>query len=108
MNFKVGLTYNLKRQTSADEGLPEDFFAEFDDEETVNAIAEALENGGCKVTLIEVDEKTYSKLMRLNPHIVFNMAHAGTATDGTCITGLDSFTGQTKKLDLGTFFFCFG
>lgn len=72
MDFKVGLTYNLKRQASA--GLPEDFFAEFDDEETVNAIASALENCGCKVTRIEADEKAYSKLMRLKPHIVFNIA----------------------------------
>jgi len=74
MNLKIGLTYNLKRQVSAAEGLPEDFFAEFDDEDTVNAIVDALENGGCHVTRIEADEKAYSKLMRLNPHIVFNMA----------------------------------
>jgi hypothetical protein len=50
MDFKVGLTYNLKRQSSADEALPEDFFAEFDNEETVNAMADALKKGGCKVT----------------------------------------------------------
>ena len=74
MGFKVGLTYNLKRQVGADEGLPEDFFVEFDDEETVNAIASALQKGGCDVTKIEADEKAYGKLMRLKPHIVFNFA----------------------------------
>jgi len=74
MTLKVGLTYNLKRQPNADEGLPEDFYAEFDDEETVNAIAEALRKGGCKVTKIEADEKAYGKLRRLKPDIVLNIA----------------------------------
>ncbi|MFH0897300.1 MAG: ATP-grasp domain-containing protein [Candidatus Bathyarchaeota archaeon] len=74
MDFKVGLTYNLKRQVSTVEGLPEDFFAEFDDEETIDAIAYALENSGCKVTKIEADEKAYCKLVQLKPNIVFNIA----------------------------------
>jgi D-alanine-D-alanine ligase len=73
MSFKVGLTYNLKRQAST-EGLPEDFYAEFDDEETVDAIACALENGGCMVTKIEADEEAYKKLVKLKPYIVFNIA----------------------------------
>jgi D-alanine-D-alanine ligase len=74
MELEVGLTYNLKRQISTGEGLPEDSFVEFDDEETVDAIAHALEMCGCKVTKIEANEKAYSKLMRLKPHIVFNIA----------------------------------
>jgi len=74
MVFKVGLTYNLKRKARADEGLPEDFYAEFDDEETVDAIANALENGGCNVTKIEADEKAYGQLVKLRPNIVFNIA----------------------------------
>ncbi len=74
MTLRVGLAYNLKRQSSADEGLPEDFYVEFDDEETVDAVVEALENGGCKVTKMEADEKTYGKLRRLELDIVFNMA----------------------------------
>jgi len=74
MPLKVGLTYNLKRQPSVDEGLPEDFYVEFDDEDTVDAIAEALRKGGCKVTKIEADEKAYDKLRRLKPDIVFNIA----------------------------------
>ncbi len=74
MVLEVGLTYNVKRQPRAEEGLPEDFYAEFDDEETVNAIAMALMKGGCKVTRIEADEKAYGKLKRLNPGIVFNIA----------------------------------
>jgi len=74
MTLKVGLTYNLKRQPSADEGLPEDFYVEYDDEETVDAIAKALRKGGCKVKKIEADEKAYSKLKRLKPDIVFNVS----------------------------------
>jgi len=74
MTLKVGLTYNLKRQVRPDEGLPEDFYIEFDDEETVDAIADALKKGGCRVTKIEADEKAYGKLRRLKPDIVFNIA----------------------------------
>lgn len=74
MDFKVGLTYNQKRQADTDRGLPEDFFAEFDDEETADAIADALKKGGCEVTKIQADAEAYERLMRLKPQIVFNMA----------------------------------
>jgi len=74
MALKVGLTYNLKSQSGVDEGLPEDFYAECDSKETVDAIAGALRNGGCKVTKIEADEEAYNKLRRLKPDIVFNIA----------------------------------
>lgn len=73
MDFKVGLTYNLKWHSSTDKDFPDDF-AEFDDEETVNAIASALTKGGCKVTKIEADAKAYNKLLKLKPTIVFNIA----------------------------------
>ncbi len=74
MKLKVGLTYNLRRKVSANENLPEDFYIEFDDEETVDAIASALKMGGCKVIKIEANEDAYSKLRRLKPDIVFNIA----------------------------------
>jgi D-alanine-D-alanine ligase len=54
--------------------LPEDFSAEYDDESTVEAIAEALKKGGCEVTKIEADEDAYGKIKRLKPDIVFNIA----------------------------------
>ena len=73
MDLKVGLTYNLKRHANA-EGLPEDFYAEFDDVETVDAITCALENSGCEVTEIEADREAYKKLLGLKPDIVFNIA----------------------------------
>ncbi len=74
MTLSVGLTYNLKRQPASSEELPEDFFIEFDDEETVNAIADALRRGGCKITKIEANEEAYGKLKKLKPQIVFNIA----------------------------------
>ncbi|MBS7606369.1 MAG: ATP-grasp domain-containing protein [Candidatus Bathyarchaeia archaeon] len=74
MTLKVGLTYNLRREVKASEGLPEDFYIEFDEESTVNAIASALRRGGCRVTKIEADERAYYRLRRLKPDIVFNIA----------------------------------
>jgi len=74
MTLRVGLTYNLKRMPRPDEDVPEDFFAEFDDRETVDAIAAALVKGGCEVVKIEADEEAYVKLMRNRPNIVFNIA----------------------------------
>lgn len=74
MTLKVGLTFNLRKKTENDDGLPEDFYAEYDDEETIDAIADALKKSGCKVTKIEADEKAYAKLKQLQPDMVFNFA----------------------------------
>ncbi|MBS7639996.1 MAG: ATP-grasp domain-containing protein [Candidatus Bathyarchaeia archaeon] len=72
--LRVGLTYNLRRKIGEGENLPEDFYVEFDEESTVNAIASALRRGGCKVIKVEADENAYYKLRRLKPDIVFNIA----------------------------------
>ncbi len=74
MALNVGLTFNLKREARAEDDVPPDFYAEFDDAETVDAIAAALTTGGCTVTPIEADEDAYHQLQQLNPHIVFNIA----------------------------------
>ncbi|MEM2320581.1 MAG: ATP-grasp domain-containing protein [Candidatus Bathyarchaeia archaeon] len=73
MTLRVGLTYNLRRRVESD-SLPEDFYVEFDDEDTVNAISSALRRGGCKVIRIEADENAYTRLRRSRPDIVFNIA----------------------------------
>ncbi len=73
MTLRVGLAYNLRRKVGADEKLPEDFYMELDDAETVEAIALALKRGGCKVIKIEANLDAYSKLRRLKPDIVFNI-----------------------------------
>jgi len=74
MTLNVGLTYNLKKTSDQTAGQPEDFYIEFDDEATVNAIAGALDKGGCEVTKIEADEKAYGKILSLKPDFVFNIA----------------------------------
>jgi len=73
MPLRVGLTYNL-RKSAIPSGLPDDYYAEFDEESTVNAIAEALKRAGCSVQLIEADENAYMTLQNTRPEIVFNIA----------------------------------
>jgi D-alanine-D-alanine ligase len=74
MPLRVGLTYNLRRRPNPSEGLPEDFYVEFDEEETVEGIAGALRKAGCEVIRIEADERAYEALARCRPDIVFNIA----------------------------------
>ncbi|MEM1515265.1 MAG: ATP-grasp domain-containing protein [Candidatus Bathyarchaeia archaeon] len=73
MTLRVGLTYNLRRRVEGST-LPEDFYVEFDEESTINAIASALKRGGCKVIRVEANEKSYFKLYKYRPDIVFNIA----------------------------------
>ena len=74
MMLNVGLTYNLKKPVDLVAGQPEDFYIEFDDEATVDAIAEALSKGGCEVIKIEANEDAYSKFLSQKPDCVFNIA----------------------------------
>jgi D-alanine-D-alanine ligase len=72
MALSVGLTYNLAVEPPP--GEPEDFYVEYDHEETIKAIEEAIESGGHKVTRIEADENAYWRLKEVKPDIVFNIA----------------------------------
>src|SRR3989338_4146284 len=76
MTLTVGLTYNQKKEVSPEENVPEDFYAEFDSAETINALKSAIESAGHKVVLIEADENAFTKLKRLKSQldIVFNIA----------------------------------
>lgn len=70
-DFKKYLNENLIKN------YPEridDTFAEWDSEETIDAVKSALEAGGHDVTLIEADRDAYEKFKVLNPEIVFNVA----------------------------------
>ena len=70
-DFKKYLSENLI------ENYPEriaDTFAEWDSEETIEAVKSALEAGGHEVDLIECDKDAYDKLKTLNPEFVFNVA----------------------------------
>ncbi len=72
--MKVALTYNLKKELVTDAGLPQDFYAECDDLDTVEAVRDALAERHPDVAMIEADEDAYEKLRSLRPDIVFNMA----------------------------------
>ena len=72
--MKVALTYNLKKEIGEAEGLPEDFYAECDDPETVEAVRDALKERHGEVVMVEADEDAFEKFRRERPDIVFNMA----------------------------------
>jgi D-alanine-D-alanine ligase len=72
--MKIALTYNLKKEVKEAEGLPEDFYAECDDVETVEAVRDALAERHGEVHMIEADEDAFEKLRKLRPALVFNMA----------------------------------
>ena len=68
----VAITYNLKKKPA--EGLPEDFYSEFDEKSTISAIESAIRKAGFKTARIEADEKAYIKLKKMRPDFVFNIA----------------------------------
>ena len=72
--MKVALTYNLKKEIGEAEGLPEDFYAECDDPETVEAVRDALSARHGDIVMVEADEDAFEKFRALRPDIVFNMA----------------------------------
>ncbi|MCC6503411.1 MAG: D-alanine--D-alanine ligase [Deltaproteobacteria bacterium] len=72
--MRVALTYNLKKEIGEAEGLPEDFYAECDDPETVEAVADALRERHGDILMVEADEDAFEKFRKERPDIVFNMA----------------------------------
>jgi D-alanine-D-alanine ligase len=95
--LRVGFTYNIKKeieteavQSTIEENNREKFidgnlaqnyshrlsdvYAEWDDEETISAVQNALEKAGHEVIRIEADENAFEKLRTIRPDIVFNMA----------------------------------
>ena len=71
--MRVGLTYNLKKTSTRCDGSCDDREAEWDDQETINAVIAAL---AAKHTVIpiEADENAFARLKEARPDIVFNMA----------------------------------
>jgi D-alanine-D-alanine ligase len=54
-------------------GLPEDYWADLDSEHTVEAIADALRQGGHRVTFLEGDATLCDRLRDVQPDICFNI-----------------------------------
>ncbi len=69
--MKVAITYNIKVRDNTT-GI-EDYYAEFDDLETIMAIGSAL-SSRYEVVFIEADENAYNRLRKERPDIVFNIA----------------------------------
>lgn len=72
--MRVALTYNLKREVKEGDGVPDDFYAECDGVETIEAVRQAILERHEEAVMVEADEDAYSKLRSLRPDIVFNMA----------------------------------
>ncbi|MCK5236626.1 MAG: ATP-grasp domain-containing protein [Deltaproteobacteria bacterium] len=76
--MKLALTYNLRKEetetSDVDAASSEDLYAEWDDMETITAVADALGEVHGEVALVEADEDAYEKLRALRPELVFNMA----------------------------------
>ena len=70
--MRVALTYNLKPQAST--APRQDYFAEWDDSSTIEAVSAALAGGGDEVVGVEADRDLAEKLKRVRPDIVFNIA----------------------------------
>jgi D-alanine-D-alanine ligase len=69
--MNVGLCFNLKKPLA--ESVSPDFYAEWDDEETIAAVRSALSLRH-RVISIEGNEEAFEKFRRCRPDIVFNMA----------------------------------
>ncbi|MDD4899127.1 MAG: ATP-grasp domain-containing protein [Candidatus Omnitrophica bacterium] len=70
--MKVALTYNLKKK---DQTKPEDYFSEFDSEETIGAIVSALKTKGHSVEAIDVEyPRLFSFFKKNRVDMVFNIA----------------------------------
>jgi len=77
MKLSIVLAYNQKPIVSEDEppgtGSRSDRYAEWDEPETIDAVASALATAG-RVTRIEADELFPQRLREARPDIVFNIA----------------------------------
>jgi D-alanine-D-alanine ligase len=74
MKLRVGITYNLKKDFPQPENQPVDLFEEFDVEETIDAIREALESEGHEVIKLGGGIGLIDRLKQTSVDIVFNIA----------------------------------
>ncbi|HEY4690790.1 MAG TPA: hypothetical protein VIK33_15865 [Anaerolineae bacterium] len=71
--MRVALLANLKKNAPTWEGMSPDQWDDLDSEETIEAIANALEARGHRVTFLEGDTTLYANLLTLKPDICFNI-----------------------------------
>ena len=75
----VALLANLKKNAPAWDGMAADRWDDLDTEETIDAISEALQSGGHKVTFLEGNLDLTKLLPQVQPDICFNICegHVG-------------------------------
>jgi len=69
----VALLANLKKNAPTWPGIAADHWSDLDSERTVNAITEALQQAGHRVTFLEGDVTLYDRLRDVRPNICFNI-----------------------------------
>jgi D-alanine-D-alanine ligase len=79
--WRIALIANLQDEYERGEDDPPDAGAEFDRQQTIEAIAVALETEGHYVHFIQGDSSLPEALLNIRPHICFNMAE-GIGGDG--------------------------
>ena len=72
--MRVALVCNLKKNEVARPAAPPDALAEYDSEETAQALQDALQAGGHDVILLEGDETLVDTVRHAAPDICFNIA----------------------------------
>ena len=79
--WRIALIANLIDDFKRQPNDPLDAGAEFDRQQTIEAIADALEAEGHKVYFIPANNALPEALMKISPHICFNIAE-GISGDG--------------------------
>jgi D-alanine-D-alanine ligase len=72
--LRIGLVYNLKYHVPVGSEAPPDALAEYDSEETVQALGESLQGEGHQVIRLEADDTLMDALRQVKPDICFNIA----------------------------------
>jgi D-alanine-D-alanine ligase len=69
----VAVLANLKKNAPTLPGMPADYWDDLDSEHTVEALTDALRQGGHQVTFLEGDATLYDRLREVRPDICFNI-----------------------------------
>lgn len=72
--WRIGLIYNLQHNVAVEPDAPPDARAEYDSEETIEGLAQALQAGGHQVVPLEADRAFLDKVRQAEVDICFNIA----------------------------------
>ncbi len=83
--MKILVVHDRIDAVPADDKLPEDFGAEYEDENAVRGIIDALTRGGHSAEGLCLDESLVENIRRLRPDIVFNIAEGVRGRGRECL-----------------------